>query len=185
MMDTTMMTMRTPLGILRLFARDGALSGVCLTGQIAPEAEERRTDVLLRASEQLRQYFEGERRTFDLPLAPVGTPFQQRVWQALSRIPFGERRSYVDIAREIGRPTASRAVGAANGKNPIAIIVPCHRVIGASGALTGYAGGLPAKRWLLEHERIISARLPSGGGRTPALEGRARGAGASATDPAG
>jgi methylated-DNA-[protein]-cysteine S-methyltransferase len=90
---------------------------------------------------------------FDVPLAPQGTPFQHRVWDALVEIPFGVVRSYGQLAQAIGRPTASRAVGAANGRNPIAIIVPCHRVIGANGELTGYAGGLPIKRWLLEHEQ--------------------------------
>lgn len=109
--------------------------------------------MLARAAAQLAAYFAGERRDFDLPLAPQGTPFQQRVWDALLAIPYGAVRSYGDVARAIGRPAASRAVGAANGRNPIAIIVPCHRVIGASGQLTGYGGGLPTKRWLLEHEQ--------------------------------
>ncbi|HEY2365943.1 MAG TPA: methylated-DNA--[protein]-cysteine S-methyltransferase, partial [Polyangiaceae bacterium] len=96
--------------------------------------------------------FAGERTRFDLRLAPRGTPFQQRVWKALLGVAFGRTASYGEIARAIGRPEASRAVGAANGKNPIAIIVPCHRIIGANGALVGYAGGLPRKKWLLAHE---------------------------------
>ena len=94
---------------------------------------------------------------FDVPLAPRGTGFQARVWEQLARIPFGETRSYGELARALGRPSAWRAVGAANGKNPISIVVPCHRVIAASGALTGYAGGVAAKRWLLDHERRARA----------------------------
>jgi methylated-DNA-[protein]-cysteine S-methyltransferase len=116
------------------------------------QAITRATPVLRAAAAQLAEYFAGKRRTFDLPLAPHGTPFQLAVWSALRAIPYGETRNYAELARAIGRPTASRAVGAANGKNPLGIIVPCHRVIGASGALTGYAGGLSAKRWLLELE---------------------------------
>jgi methylated-DNA-[protein]-cysteine S-methyltransferase len=114
--------------------------------------------VLERTAAQLAAYFAGELTTFDLPLAAPGTAFQRRVWQALVEIPFGEARSYGEVARAIGHPTASRAVGAANGKNPLAIVVPCHRVIGAGGQLTGYAGGLPIKRWLLDHERRHGAR---------------------------
>jgi len=102
--------------------------------------------------EQLAEYFAGTRTAFELPLRLVGTAFQRRVWTALCDIPCGETRSYGELAATIGTPTASRAVGAANGQNPIAVVVPCHRVIGANGSLTGYGGGLPAKRWLLEHE---------------------------------
>lgn len=101
---------------------------------------------------QVREYFAGERTEFDLPLAAVGTQFQRRVWAALREIPFGVTWSYGQLALHIGQPTASRAVGLANGRNPIAIVVPCHRVIGASGTLTGYAGGIERKRWLLDHE---------------------------------
>lgn len=109
--------------------------------------------ILDRAAAQLGEYFAGERTTFDLELAPEGTEFQQKVWMLLRAIPFGETRSYGQLATKLKRPTASRAVGAANGRNPLGIIVPCHRVIGASGDLTGYAGGLPMKRWLLAHEQ--------------------------------
>ena len=98
------------------------------------------------------EYFAGRRRQFDLPLAPVGTPFQRAVWNALAAIPWGALRSYADIARAIERPTAVRAVGAANGRNPLPIVVPCHRVIGSNGTLTGFAGGLDIKRQLLELE---------------------------------
>lgn len=104
------------------------------------------------ACDQLREYFAGTRATFDLPLAPRGTAFQRQVWEALRPIPFAMTTSYGAIAASIGRPTASRAVGAANGQNPIAIVVPCHRVVGSTGALTGYGGGMARKRWLLDHE---------------------------------
>ncbi|MGE5361234.1 MAG: methylated-DNA--[protein]-cysteine S-methyltransferase [Bacteroidales bacterium] len=106
---------------------------------------------------QLTEYFSGGRRRFDLRLAPHGTPFQQRVWQELLTIPYGETRSYGELARQIGRPNASRAVGLANGANPISIVVPCHRVIGANGTLTGYGGGLKNKEWLLALERAQAA----------------------------
>jgi methylated-DNA-[protein]-cysteine S-methyltransferase len=114
--------------------------------------------VLAEAARQLRAFFAGELTTFDLPLAPAGTPFQRAVWDALRAIPFGETRSYRDVAVGLGAPSAVRAVGAANGKNPLAIVVPCHRVVGSSGALTGYAGGLARKRWLLAHERSVLDR---------------------------
>ena len=104
------------------------------------------------AAQQLDAYWAGELFDFDLPLAPAGTPFQKKVWCALQEIPYGKTVSYGEIAREIGAPTASRAVGAANGRNPIAIVVPCHRVIGSTGKLTGYAGGLDMKEHLLAHE---------------------------------
>jgi methylated-DNA-[protein]-cysteine S-methyltransferase len=108
--------------------------------------------VFAEARDQLDAYFAGELRTFDLPLAPVGTPFQRQVWDALADIPYGETTSYGELAESIGRPGSARAVGAANGRNPIAIVVPCHRVIGADRTLTGYAGGLDAKRTLLALE---------------------------------
>ena len=108
---------------------------------------------------QLEEYFAGERRRFDLPLDLRGTDFQQRCWQALLKIPYGETRSYADIARAIGQPSAVRAVGLANGQNPVAIVVPCHRVIGSDGSLTGYGGGLEIKRKLLELEGALSQSL--------------------------
>ena len=150
-----MITMPSPLGLLRLYAQDDELVGVHLPepGDLpAPLAEPRESAVLRATAAQLEQYFAGERHAFELPLAPRGTAFQERVWRALTAIPYAQTCSYGALARAIGRPAASRAVGSATGKNPIAIIVPCHRVIGASGGLTGYAGGLAAKRWLLEHE---------------------------------
>lgn len=102
---------------------------------------------------QLEEYFAGRRRRFDLVLAPVGTPFQRRVWEALAAIPYGETRSYGEVARSLGRPEASRAVGAANGANPLPIVIPCHRVVGSNGSLTGFGGGLETKAALLELER--------------------------------
>lgn len=147
-------TIKSPLGPLRLYADGDELTGVLYTSDQAPwDAREQSSDVLERTAKQLAEYFAGERRVFDLPLAPRGSGFQQIVWRALTRIAYAQTASYGEIARVIGRPAASRAVGAANGKNPISIIVPCHRVVGADGTLTGYAGGLPAKRWLLAHEQ--------------------------------
>ncbi|MFU2511996.1 methylated-DNA--[protein]-cysteine S-methyltransferase [Pseudoalteromonas sp. ASV78] len=110
---------------------------------------------ILNCAAQLNDYFAGKRTTFAVTLATQGTAFQQAVWQALSTVPFGQTQSYADIANALSNPKAVRAVGAANGKNPISIIVPCHRIIGANGKLTGYAGGLERKQWLLEHEGII------------------------------
>jgi len=115
--------------------------------------EDRRHPVLREAESQLRAYFAGDLRQFELPLEPEGTPFQQRVWKELLKIPYGETRSYMEIAQHIGAPAAVRAVGAANGANPLPIVVPCHRVIGASGKLVGYGGGLNLKRRLLALER--------------------------------
>src|SRR6476660_1550804 len=117
--------------------------------------EDEHNPVLLKAEQQLREYFEGQRQIFSLDLDFDGTEFQKKVWNALLTIPFGETRSYGDIARQIGNPKSVRAVGAANGKNPIPIIVPCHRVIGSGGDLTGFGGGLERKRWLLEHEGAL------------------------------
>jgi methylated-DNA-[protein]-cysteine S-methyltransferase len=111
--------------------------------------------LLASAARQLQEYFAGERRTFELPLDPVGTPFQRRCWLALSSIPYGTTISYGEQARRLGHPRAARAVGAANARNPIPIVLPCHRVVGANGASTGYGGGLDAKRLLLEHEARV------------------------------
>lgn len=150
----TTLTFDSPLGPVRLDARGDALTAIHLGADPpAPGHAGGDAPVLAEARAQLEAYFAGTRRAFDLPLAPDGTPFQRRVWDALVAIPFGETISYGELARRIGKPHASRAVGVANSKNPIAIVVPCHRVIGADGSLTGYAGGLPIKRWLLDHER--------------------------------
>ena len=147
-------TLTTPVGELMLTAdADGALTAVHLPGRHGSTDGMQRDDALLEpARRQLTEYFAGERRDFDLPLRPAGAPFQLRVWEQLLTVPYGETASYGEIAAELGAPTASRAVGAANGRNPIAIVVPCHRVIGANGSLTGYAGGLECKRALLDLE---------------------------------
>ena len=146
----------TPLGRL-LVASDGhALIRIDLPEarhpRSIPAGWQRDAARLKPAREQFAAYFAGELRDFDLPLAPRGTPFQQTVWQGLRGIAYGETISYAELARRIGKPAAVRAVGLANGANPLAIIVPCHRVIGANGSLTGYGGGLPAKKFLLELE---------------------------------
>lgn len=110
-------------------------------------------DALPEVTQQLREYFDGERTVFDLPLNPVGTEFQRSVWSEMAAIPYGETLTYGDIAAALGRPSASRAVGTAVGRNPISIVVPCHRVVGSSGKLVGYAGGVDRKEYLLAHER--------------------------------
>lgn len=143
----------SPIGPLLLSGDGVALSGLHFsTGDKAQEADpqwQRADDAFSNARQQLTEYFAGTRKEFDLQLAPRGTEFQLAVWQALAEIPFGETRSYAEIAERIGRPKAVRAVGSANGNNPIAIVVPCHRVIGSNGSLTGFGGGLPAKKFLL------------------------------------
>jgi methylated-DNA-[protein]-cysteine S-methyltransferase len=147
----------SPVGRLLLVADDGGLRELLFErGRTAPaiDASWKDNDRLLREPiRQLRAFFAGERQHFDLELNPQGTGFQQRVWGALQEIPFGETISYRELARRLGNPAASRAVGLANGSNPIAIIIPCHRVIGSKGTLTGYGGGLENKRWLLDFER--------------------------------
>jgi methylated-DNA-[protein]-cysteine S-methyltransferase len=147
----------SPIGPLRLTARGAALTGLYLpeggdTPDLSAAVAAPRDRTLREVADQLDAYFAGERRSFDLALAPEGTPFQRLVWDQLLAIPFGVTMSYGELARRCGRPHGARAVGTANGRNPIAIIVPCHRVIGADGSLTGYGGGLPTKRWLLQHE---------------------------------
>jgi methylated-DNA-[protein]-cysteine S-methyltransferase len=130
-------------------------------GWRGPDASWRQSDAPFTAvREQLAEYFAGERQQFDVPLKVAGTPFQQHVWQELVQIPFGTTITYAELARRVGKPTASRAVGHANGRNPISIIVPCHRVIGANGKLTGYAGGMDKKQWLLAWERRATAAEP-------------------------
>ncbi|KGT89402.1 Ogt [Erwinia typographi] len=150
--------MPSPVGALTLIASDNGLAAVLWPDEnpnrvVLPELKEDPAHpVLVETERQLNEYFAGERTEFTLKLDFVGTAFQKKVWQALVAIPFGETRSYADIAREIGNPRAVRAVGAANGKNPISIIAPCHRVIGSNGKLTGFAGGLEAKAFLLKIE---------------------------------
>ncbi len=158
--------MDSPIGDLTLVATDGVLSGVFMVDQrhrpptdMFGELDPRPFPEVI---DQLETYFAGERTTFDLELAAVGTPFQRSVWTALCRIAYGETASYGQIAQSIGRPGASRAVGLANGSNPICIIVPCHRVVGSNGSLTGYGGGLERKQFLLDLEkRRLHRRQPA------------------------
>ena len=152
---TVYTTVPSPIGELVLTSEGTALTGVYMGGPphgIDPTWAEDAAP-FTAAIEQLGAYFAGDRESFDLDLAPRGTPFQLTVWEALRTIPYGETRSYGELAAQIGRPGASRAVGAANGNNPLSIVVPCHRVIGADGSLTGFGGGLPRKQWLLSMER--------------------------------
>jgi methylated-DNA-[protein]-cysteine S-methyltransferase len=151
--------MDSPVGKLVLVATDDGLAAILWERdrpgrvRLNIEAEDQAHPVLVETERQLNEYFSGRRTTFSLKLDPSGTAFQRDVWQALLTIPFGETRSYGQIARQIGRPRAVRAVGAANGRNPLSIVAPCHRVIGATGALTGFAGGLDVKARLLALER--------------------------------
>lgn len=164
----------SPVGPMQAFASDlglravlfadsdpsrNGVSGPVKTGEEIPSSHWAALDAV---SMQLTEYFAGARAVFDLPLDPVGTEFQQSAWRALRQIPFGQTRSYREQARAIGRPSAVRAIGAANGRNPLTIVVPCHRVIGSSGTLTGFTGGLDRKRALLEHEGVLrpAQRLP-------------------------
>ena len=153
---STHTTMPTPIGELTLVAEDGAITGCYMElPQREPDAValgERDDAVLVEAVRQLQEYFAGERTEFTLPLAPRGDAFQRQVWALLREIPYGQTRSYGDLARALGDVNLSQAVGWANGRNPISIIVPCHRVIGADGSLVGYAGGLDRKRFLLALE---------------------------------
>lgn len=149
----------SPVGQLKLVGSDRGLKAVLWEDDdparvpLDASSESASHALLVQAEVQLGQYFAGERRYFQLPLDCAGTPFQQTVWRALLHICYGETCSYEDLARRIGKPTAHRAVGAANGRNPLSIIVPCHRVLGKNGALTGFAGGLGAKTYLLDLER--------------------------------
>lgn len=162
-MACAMKTMPSPVGRLTLVAREAALVAVLWENdrpdrvRLGDLAEAPDHPVLREAERQIGAYFAGELRVFNLPLAFAGTEFQESVWRALLTIPFGETRSYAALARQIGRPTAFRAVGAANGRNPISIIVPCHRVVGTDGGLTGFAGGLDAKERLLDFEKRKTA----------------------------
>lgn len=151
-------TMKSPVGDLKLVASGKGLAAILWPNDdpkrvhLAPLVEQPNHPVLAETERQLEDYFKGKRRSFDLPLDFAGTDFQKSVWQALLRIPYGQTRSYGEIANELGNAKAMRAVGAANGRNPISIVAPCHRVIGASGKLTGFAGGLETKEFLLRLE---------------------------------
>jgi methylated-DNA-[protein]-cysteine S-methyltransferase len=170
-MNPTYVTLDSPIGPLTLVAADGALTGLYMDAQrhrpgdaIFGVPGEPAGEPFASAGAQLAAYFAGERTEFDLPLAPAGTPFQQQVWTALRSIPYGQTWSYGRIAGHLGRPGASRAVGLANGKNPISVIIPCHRVIGADGSLTGYGGGMQRKRFLLDLEQGVRSLIPGESG---------------------
>jgi methylated-DNA-[protein]-cysteine S-methyltransferase len=161
----------SPIGELLLVGDGRSLHGLHMQeGRTAARVDPgwaRADEPFAAVQEQLSEYFAGERREFDLPLElAAGTPFQRRVWQELRRIPYGETTTYGELARRLGRPSASRAVGLANGSNPIAVVVPCHRVIGADGSLTGYGGGLRRKRLLLDLEAGASLRRSPATGAT-------------------
>jgi methylated-DNA-[protein]-cysteine S-methyltransferase len=151
--------MKSPVGELTLIASDKGLAAVLWENddpvrvRLAPRVLDEKNQILLEAKRQLEEYFNGDRKNFDLPIDFHGTDFQKSVWQALLKIPYGSTTSYGRLALKLKRPKAARAVGAANGKNPVSIIAACHRVIGASGALTGFAGGLEAKAFLLNLEK--------------------------------
>ena len=157
-------TMDSPVGKLKLIGSDKGLAAILWEDDnpkrinVRIYTENNTHPILLETERQLKEYFEGRRSVFSLLLDPIGTEFQKSVWRALSTIPFGETRSYGDIARQIGNEKAVRAVGAANGRNPISIIVPCHRVIGSTGDLTGFAGGLEVKACLLSLEGVKNGK---------------------------
>ncbi|HEV3000767.1 MAG TPA: methylated-DNA--[protein]-cysteine S-methyltransferase [Solirubrobacteraceae bacterium] len=170
------MRVETPIGeMVATWDGRGALTGLWFGARYAGGGGGDRgpatgDDAALRR--QLGEYFAGERRAFDLPLAPAGTPWQRAVWAALLEVPYGETVTYAELAARAGRPGAARAAGAANGRNPISVVVPCHRVIGTSGSLTGYGGGLDAKGWLLALERGGRSPAPSPGSPPPRTTGR-------------
>jgi methylated-DNA-[protein]-cysteine S-methyltransferase len=150
----------SPVGALRIVCSDTGIRAILwpldgdrvLIGNSPIDIDAATHEVATTAVEQLEEYFSGARKTFDVPLDPRGTAFQMSAWHALASIPYGKTATYAEQAERIGRATAVRAIGAANGRNPISIVLPCHRVIGSDGTLTGFAGGLAAKRWLLDHE---------------------------------
>ncbi len=152
--ESAVLTIDSPLGRLAITGTEAGISAIRFMDDPPGDqaAEGAVPGVVQRCADQLRAYFAGDLRAFDVPLALTGTPFQQRVWAALRDIPFGETRTYSAIARALGDVNAVRAVGVANAQNPVAIVVPCHRVVGQDGALVGYAGGLWRKEWLLAHE---------------------------------
>jgi methylated-DNA-[protein]-cysteine S-methyltransferase len=158
------MRIDTPIGPLTLIASDAGLRAVLFDGREPPRDGAADRPVLDAVARQLHEWFAGARTTFDLPLDLDGaTPFQRRAWLALGEIPYGTTRSYGEQARLLGAPRAARAVGAANGRNPLPIVLPCHRLVGANGALTGFGGGLPVKRALLAHEAATAARAAAAG----------------------
>lgn len=144
---------KSPVGWLRMAATNMGVTAIDFCEK--KTGDNRPNEWVLKTHKQLEEYFNGERKSFDLPLEWIGTDFQKRVWRELLNIPFGETISYLELSKRIGNPKAIRAVGHANGQNPLPIVIPCHRVIGSDGSLTGYGGGLWRKEWLLEHEGVI------------------------------
>lgn len=160
MKDRLSTYLQTPLGLLEISGTPTFITSVLFVDEVIEEAEPA-PPVLLQCKQELQEYFEGKRTTFDVKLKTEGTLFQKKVWGELKKIEYGDTTSYSAIAKKIRNSDAVRAVGLANGKNPIAIILPCHRVISEDGKLTGYAGGLWRKQWLLEHEGNISGNKPT------------------------
>lgn len=155
-MNTHTAYIKTPLGIARLISDDHGITEISVIDEIADAMLTTIIpDSLQDCAHQLQEYFDGKRTDFQLPLAPKGTAFQQKVWNALNEIPYGKTCSYLDLSKKLGDVKAIRAVASANGKNPLWIVTPCHRVIGSDGSLTGYAGGLWRKKWLLDHENPV------------------------------
>lgn len=144
--------LKTPLGIAEIQGNEAGISKIVITGEKSVPPEEEIHEELKEAVLQLEAYFNGELKEFKLKLNPEGTPFQKKVWEALQEIPYGETCSYLELSKKLGDVKAIRAVAAANGKNPLWIVIPCHRIIGSDGSLTGYAGGLWRKKWLLDFE---------------------------------
>ena len=155
-MNTVTRSVPTPVGDVLLVGDGETIHALYLGDHFGPAGAVEDGDAFPEAVRQLEEFFAGKRTAFELPLAPAGTDFQRRVWEVLRQIPFGETMSYGEVAERAGCPGSARAVGAAVGRNPVAIVVPCHRVIGSDGSLTGYAGGLERKVSLLEHERAVS-----------------------------
>jgi methylated-DNA-[protein]-cysteine S-methyltransferase len=151
-MATYFKTINSPIGVLKLSSDEGHLKSISFDAEFMSE-EVYVPDILMTAAKQLEEYFSGSRQLFDLPIDPEGTDFQRRVWKQVADVSYGSTKSYIEISREVNSQDSSRAVGMANGKNPLPIIIPCHRIIGHNGKLTGYAGGLERKKWLLLHEQ--------------------------------
>lgn len=154
---------RSPIGLVEVGGTEEAVTSLCFVDGSRTEYESHPT--VSRGIRQVAEYFEGTRRRFDMDTLLSGTEFQEMVWRQVLKVPYGQTASYKEIAKAVGRPKAARAVGAANGRNPISLIIPCHRIIGKSGELTGYGGGLGRKEWLLRHEHGMRQEIKSGGRR--------------------
>ncbi len=148
---------RSPIGIVRIEETEDRISSITVLNEII-EVSEPKSDVMRTVVQQLHEYFAGKRSMFDFPCHQPGTSFQQQVWQELSKVDFGKTESYLQLSERFGNPLAIRAIASANGKNKLWIVVPCHRIIGKNGELTGYAGGLWRKKWLLQHEAMVAGK---------------------------